>query len=1090
NVDVINMVGASVGVRTSGAVTNDGDFDITTEGAGAEVQAGNFNNGGELDIAKIDGLTLVSQKASTGSGSVVNFLEIQNGGTLTVFSGGSLTVDGQATLAKSNKALSNDIGVNVNTGGTLIAQDSSTVNVINMIGTSTGVLSNGSIQDAGDFNITTENIGLQVQSNSVDVTGSLDITVVEGPAKSIKSKGAISVVNFLEIQNGGTLEIFSGGQVIVDGGAVVAKNKALNNDIGVTVQSGGLVNTHVEANLQVRNIVGVGTGISNDGTVNNDGTINIINAGNNGLHNNEQFDNNDCAVFTVDSKIVNTTDGNVRNTGLLSTTYGANGGQHENNGSIINEGVIEDPNNAFVNVIGNPIIESGDGGTTNYTLFTPLSTCYGENIDNATNKPFDTNSTFNINVWYTDLSLTQVAGLFVYAPEFGINRFTPNFNVLGPGVHTLYVSVESENFSDCGAQNVVLVELTIYELPQITPIDQEICIGDLTTIPLGIEDAGGTYTWYNQETDGTILTTGTSYTPGILPNVTTTYWVEASDGQGCESDGRTAVTLTVHDLPIPEMMTSNNNFEFCGYEDVLLGAGNYPNNYSYYWSTTATTQSITTNVAGVYTVTVSNENGCTTTASAELIDTSPIVEIADDMGICFGGSSTLSVGTYSFNDTYLWSNNSTTQTIAVGEGIYNVTVSDADGCTGTASIAVSLQSCCIAEAGILSVTSTDLCSGDDITVTTNGTEQTAIDYELYYLLVNESTGIIEVVNTTGIFSNVFPNDYEVYSYVQLSTMPPIPSPIGSSNLLLSAIGTSYMGCYELSDPQEVTMPDVPSQSISFSTIEGPTGLINIAAITIVGGTPPYSVDFTTSSSSLSFLSTLGVGVYSVSHWGNATWTLSITDDNGCENDDWIISSTDNPNINITNTTITKETCAGEENGAIDISVEGGTACIPAPTYTYTWSGPNSFTASTEDITDLAMGNYYVTISDCGGNSISSDFLVLRQPLVRGRGRGSAPCAATGNKTDLSNLGDSFLKIRPNPFSYYTTIEFGIAETALTNINIYTLDGRKVQEIYHTLADKESLHQIHFEAKDLYPGMYLLQLTTENGEMMMEKLIVR
>ncbi len=1035
-------------------------------------------------------MTFLSQKTSTGSGSVVNFFEIQNGGTLTVFSGGSLTVDGQATLAKTNKALSNDIGVNVNTGGTLIAQDSSTVNVINMIGTSTGVLTNGSIQDAGDFNITTENIGMQVQSNSVDVTGTLDITIVEGPAKSISKKGAISVVNFLEIQNGGTLEILSGGQVIVDGGAVVAKKKALNNDIGITVQTGGLVNTHVEANLQVKNILGEGTGISNDGTVNNDGTINIINTGNNGLHNNEQFDNNDCAVFTIDSKVVNTTDGSLRNTGLISTTYGENGGQHENDGSIINEGIIEDPNNAFINIVGNPIIESGNGGTTNYTLFTPLSTCYGESIDDATNKPFDTNSTFSINVWYTDISLTQVAGLFVYAPEFGINRFTPNFNVLEPGVHTLYVSVESENFSDCGAQNVVLVELTIYELPEITPIDQEICIGDSTTLPLGVEDDGATYIWYDQEVDGTMLTTGANYTPDVLPNITTTYWVEASDSQDCESDGRTAVTLTVHDLPIPEAITSNNNLEFCGTEDVLLGAGNYPANYSYYWSTAATTQSIVTNIAGFYTVTVTNENGCTTTATAELIDTSPIVVIEDDMGICYGGLSTLNPGTYTTNDTYLWSNSNTTQTIAVGEGIYTVTVSDVDGCTGTATAAVSLQSCCIAEAGTLSVTSTDLCSGDDIVVTTDGTEQTAIGYELYYLLVNETTGIIEAISTTGIFSNIFPNDYEIYSYVQLNTMPPTPSPIGSSNLLLSAIGTLDMGCYELSIPQEVTMPDSPSQSIVYSTTEGPTEPINIASITIVGGTPPYSVDFTTSSSVLSSLTTFGVGVYSVSYWGSATWTLSITDDNGCTNDDWVVNSTENPNINITNTTITKETCAGEENGAIDISVSGGTVCLPSPDYTYVWSGPNSFTASTEDIADLAMGNYYVTISDCGGNSISNDFLVLRQPLVRGRGRGSVPCAATGNKTDLSNLGDAFLRVRPNPFSYYTTIEFGIAETALTNISIYTLDGRKVQEIYHTLADKESLHKIHFEANELYPGMYLLQLTTENGEMMMEKMIVR
>ncbi|MEZ4884877.1 MAG: T9SS type A sorting domain-containing protein [Chitinophagales bacterium] len=1013
-VDVINMIGASIGMSTSGTVTNDGDFDMTTEGRGIDVEAGSFSNGGDLDISKIEGLSLAAK--ASGGASVVNFLEIQNGGTFSVLSGASLTIDGQSTLVAKSGVLSNDTGIDVNAGGTFEAQDSSTVNVINMIGASTGVVNNGQLSDAGDFTITTENIGMMVQSDSVEVSGTLTITVLESPSKSMLKKGAVSVVNFLEIQNGGTFEIASGGEVIVDGGGGPSKSGKLNNDVGVSIDSGGLLHTDSEAILQIKNIIGEGMGMRNDGTVNNDGTVDFNNIGGNALENNEEFNNNDCSVFITDSKVNNTEDADFLNQGLISSSYGENGEQHENDGMFVNEGIIEDPNNAFVNIIGNPIIEVDDGNISNYTLFTPMFTCFGENVENATNKPLDVNGVFTVNMWYTDISLTEVAGIYIFSEILNINRFVPNFNVLGPGTHTIYVSVDSDTFADCGATNVVLVKLTIYDLPEITPIDQAICLNQPLTTPLGVEDNGYDYTWYDQETGGNVLTTGTEYTPNPLPTTTTTYWVEAANSQSCMSDGRTAVTLTVYDLPETQEITSSSDFVLCEEDNIVLGAGNYPENYTYQWSNTATTQSITVTSSGIYTVTVTNENGCTTTADATLL------------------------------------------------------------------------SCCNAVAGTLMLVEPDVCVGDDLVVSTNGTHQTDDGYVLYYLLVNETTGIIEAVNTTGIFAGVAEGDYELYSYVELSVLPPVPSPVGSSNLLISSIGTSDVGCYDLSTLQAVTMPEIPSAEVTYSTTNGASSLTNMATITITGGTPSYYTDFT--STGAAFLNSFAVGVYTVNYSDEATWNLIVTDDNGCESAAWIIGSSDNPNVTINSVVITKETCIGDEDGAINIAVSGGFACVPPPAYTYSWTGPNGFVASTEDISNLVSGTYYVTINDCNGGSLTDDFYVGRQPSGRGRGRGSVGCATSGSKTDIVNSGETFLQVRPNPFSYYTTIEFGIAQTAIADITLYTLDGRKVKEIYHTLAENDAVHQIYFEAENISPGMYLLRLTTESGEMVIEKLVVQ
>ncbi|HYG51271.1 MAG TPA: T9SS type A sorting domain-containing protein [Flavobacteriales bacterium] len=53
---------------------------------------------------------------------------------------------------------------------------------------------------------------------------------------------------------------------------------------------------------------------------------------------------------------------------------------------------------------------------------------------------------------------------------------------------------------------------------------------------------------------------------------------------------------------------------------------------------------------------------------------------------------------------------------------------------------------------------------------------------------------------------------------------------------------------------------------------------------------------------------------------------------------------------------------GPGSGAVDLTVTGGVA-----PFTYSWTGPSGFTASTEDISGLDMGSYTVTVTDyyCG-----------------------------------------------------------------------------------------------------------------------------
>ncbi|WP_344737329.1 SprB repeat-containing protein, partial [Hyunsoonleella aestuarii] len=64
---------------------------------------------------------------------------------------------------------------------------------------------------------------------------------------------------------------------------------------------------------------------------------------------------------------------------------------------------------------------------------------------------------------------------------------------------------------------------------------------------------------------------------------------------------------------------------------------------------------------------------------------------------------------------------------------------------------------------------------------------------------------------------------------------------------------------------------------------------------------------------------------------------------------------------IDNVSISDVSCNGGSDGAIDITISGFTIPI-----TYAWTGPSSFTASIEDISDLIPGNYNITVTGSNG----------------------------------------------------------------------------------------------------------------------------
>lgn len=129
-----------------------------------------------------------------------------------------------------------------------------------------------------------------------------------------------------------------------------------------------------------------------------------------------------------------------------------------------------------------------------------------------------------------------------------------------------------------------------------------------------------------------------------------------------------------------------NDKEFCEGESTILDAGT--GFESYQWSTNETSQTITVNVAGTYTITVTNSYNCSASDDITVsVNPLPVVNLGED--ITQSDPVTLDAGEgYA---SYLWSNESTEQQITVTEsGTYWVIVADENDCEGSDTINVQI----------------------------------------------------------------------------------------------------------------------------------------------------------------------------------------------------------------------------------------------------------------------------------------------------------------------------------------------------------------------------------------------------------------
>ena len=458
----------------------------------------------------------------------------------------------------------------------------------------------------------------------------------------------------------------------------------------------------------------------------------------------------------------------------------------------------------------------------------------------------------------------------------------------------------------------------------------------------------------------------------------------------------------------PASVFISGNTIFCEGESATITANaDVSTTFVFYaWSNSATTESIEINSAGTYTVTVTDENGCTATDDNIISEIpTPIPTIEGNLDYCGSAGTILSaltpttIGSPYTAFTYAWSNGETTQSIAILEGTYSVTITDnggtqtfpGSGCSGSISVVVTenpnpqpqiegvLGYCEEDGNTALSVTGVN---GTYLWSTGASTQSIDVSEGTYFVTVtddNQCTGtasalVSEFANPSVIISG---NNLHCENETTEITAMVSPTPVSMSDIVyiwsngeqsqnIEVIQGTYTvtvtNLNECTATAELTVSEVPTP---IPTIVGNLEYCGAEGTILSVLTPspdPYTA-FTYQWSNGEQSQTIAIfeGTYSVTITDNGgSSTFSGT---GCSGSTSVVV-TENPNPQ---PQIEGVLGYCEEDGSTALSVTGVNG-------TYLWSTG----ASTQSI-DVSEGTYFVTVTDdnqCTGtaSALVSEFV--------------------------------------------------------------------------------------------------------------------
>ena len=542
-----------------------------------------------------------------------------------------------------------------------------------------------------------------------------------------------------------------------------------------------------------------------------------------------------------------------------------------------------------------------------------------------------------------------------------------------------------------------------YILPSLTTITSSTfatnntCFGSCNGSILATNVAGGLppYSFSWSDPAGQSTATASNLCNG-------NYSVTITDANGCFNTLPSVITSPSAVTFTPTV--TQPNCGLCDGSAIVTPSGGTAG-YTFVWTNGQLINTASNLCAGVYGVQITDANACVTNSNVVINNSSTFTgetitqQNVSCSGVCDGTVTVTAIGGAGVI-TYHWLHDgSTTQSLnGLCAGTYFCNMTDANGCTRTASVVIGAttnftitpqitQSSCSANTGSITINvvgGTGAYSYVWTPAAPNTPSLTNLAPGNYTVIVSDGncsqTQVYSINSVNGPIVTAAQNDVSCSGLCDGSISLVInggtpayttlwsngPSSLVNNGLCVGAYSytvTDAAGCKAV---QSFSLTTGTPIVFSVPDIDNPLCNNNCNGVVTTipsGGALPYTYSWVVSTSTTSIANALCAGNYSV----------IVTDANGCSSQE-TYTLTGPSTISVT-AVVTDANCNGAATGSINLTVAGG---VPGPGYTYSWTPTN---AVTEDISNLTAGTYSVIITDANGCNVDSNFVVAEPTAV-------------------------------------------------------------------------------------------------------------